>query len=183
MTASSRVPYALHWDVVTGDAARARTGDDRQLLAIWPVPVQPDSAFRIAGVTEFGAPDTGWERNTSMTVDRLLAALATHGPPRLLSVPVKRRWPLHLRLFISEQDLPLPEQVKVPMSSAAALPCAVAFGESGVMLRTEAGRAIWWVELPIGADSAAFVAQVAGGLPVVQTSLAWEHLLRTACGP
>lgn len=183
MSASSRAPFTVHWEVVTGDAAHARTGGDRQLLAIWPAPVRADVAFERAGVTDFGSHDAGWERNTSMTVDRMLAALTTYGPARLLSAPAKRRWPLYLRLFISERDLPLPEQVKVPMFSATALPCEVAFGDAGVSLRTGSGRAIWWVELPIGADSAAFVAQVAGGLPVVQTSLAWEHLLRTACGP
>jgi hypothetical protein len=183
MSESSRAPFTVHWDVVTGALAHARTGDDRQLLAIWPTPVRADAAFQAAGVTAFGAQDAGWERNTSMTVDRMLAALSTYGPARLLSVPAKRRWPLYLRLFISEHDLPVPEQVKLPMFSATASPCEVAFGAVGVSLRTGSGRAIWWVELPISAASDAFVAQIAGGLPVVRTSLAWEHLLRTGCGP
>lgn len=180
MSASARAPFTVHWDIVTDDAAFARTADGHQLLAIWPAPVRADVAFQTAGVTEFGAQDAGWERNTSMTVDRMLAALGAHGPPRLLSAPLKRRFPMFLRLFISEQELPLSEQVKMPMFSAAALPCDVAFGESGVSLRTASGRAIWWVQLPLGADSAAFVAQIAGGLPVVRTSLVWEHLLQTS---
>jgi hypothetical protein len=115
-----------------------------------------------------------------MTVDRMLAALTTYGPARLLSVPAKRRWPLYLRLFISENDLPLPEQVKLPMFSATASPCEVAFGDAGVSLRTGSGRAIWWVELPSEADTEAFVVQIAGGLPVTRTSLVWDHLLKAS---
>lgn len=178
MSASGLLPYTVHWDVVTSATARERTGDARHLLAIWPAPVNADVCFERAGFTDFGDQDAGWERNTQMAVGRLLTQLGTYGAPKLQSVPLRRKWNLFLRLFISEQELPLSEQVQIPMHQDSVPECVVAFGDAGVSLRTGAGHALWWVELPRGADAAAFVRGVAGGLPVVQTSLAWEHLLR-----
>jgi hypothetical protein len=177
MSRGARSPFTIHWDVVTIAKAHERTGNERVLLAVWPAPVNPDACFEAAGFTVFGDGDAGWERNTAMTVDRLLSALTAHGVPRLISVPRKRSWPLYLRLFISEGELPLPEQVKAPMFSDSVPPCEVQFGSDGVSLRTGAGHALWWVELPVAVDAAAFVSQVAGGLPVERTTLAWEHLL------
>ena len=84
---------------------------------------------------------------------------------------------MFLRLFISEQELPLSEQVKAPMFSDSVPGCEVQFGSAGVSLRTGGGNALWWVELPAGADAGGFVSTVANGLPVVRTSLAWEHLI------
>ncbi len=177
MSASGHSPYTIHWDQVTIAAARECTGDTRQLLAIWPAPVNADVCFEQAGFTEFGDQDTTWERNTSLTVDRVLAVLSAHGPAMLTSVPLRRHFPLYLRLFISERDLPLSEQVKAPMFSDSVPQCVVQFGDAGVSLRTGAGHALWWVELPVSADAAAFVARVSGGLPMVRTTLRWEHLL------
>ena len=173
----ARSPFTIHWDVVTTATARERTGDARVLLAIWPAPVNHDAGFAAAGFTDFGVGDAGWERNVSMSVGRLLTALQAHGPARLVSVPQKRSWPMFLRLFISEQELPLSEQVKAPMFSDAMPGCEVQFGSAGVSLRTGAGHALWWVELPAGADAGEFVSEIAAGLPVVRTSLAWEHLV------
>lgn len=177
MSRGAGSPFTIHWDVVTIAKARERTGDGRVLLAVWPAPVNPDACFEAAGFTDFGDGDAGWERNTAMTVDRLLSALTAYGVPQLISVPLKRSWPLYLRLFISEQELPLPEQVKGPMFSDSVPACEVQFGDAGVSLRTGAGHALWWVELPVVVDVAVFVSQVAGGLPVQRTTLAWEHLL------
>ncbi len=177
MNTVARSPFTIHWDVVSTATARARTGDARVLLAIWPTPVTHDARFAAAGFTDFGVGDAGWERNVSMSVGRLLTALQAHGSARLVSVPQKRSWPMLLRLFISEQELPLSEQVKAPMFSDAVPGCEVQFGSAGVSLRTGGGHALWWVELPAGADAGGFVSTVADGLPVVRTSLAWEHLI------
>ena len=155
------MPYTLHWDLVTTDAARIRTGDDRHLVAIWPSP---------------GAQDAAWERNTWMTIDRLLASLGAHGTATLASAPLTRRFPLMLRLFISEKELPLSEQVKMPMFDASVPPCEVRFGNEGVSLRTGAGRALWWVELPVSVAATDFIAEVAAGLPVMRTSLPIDDL-------
>jgi len=177
MNNAARSQFTIHWDIVTTATARERTGDARVLLAIWPAPVNHDAGFAAAGFTDFGVGDAGWERNVSMSVGRLLTAMQAHGPVRLVSAPQQRSWPMFLRLFISEQELPLSEQVRVPMFSDSVPACEVQFGDAGVSLRTVGGHALWWVELPAGANVAAFVSGIAAGLPVVRTSLAWEHLL------
>lgn len=177
MSRDGRTPYTMHWDVVRTPAARERTGEQRQLVAIWPAPVRHDRGFEAAGFTDFGAHDAGWERNTDMATARLIEALGRHGAPQLRSVPLKRKWSLFMRLFISPHDLPLPQQIGAPMHDDGVPECHVAFGEAGVSLRTRGGHAVWWVELPVSEDASALVQSVAGGLPVFRTALAWEHLL------
>jgi hypothetical protein len=179
----------LHWSPVGAPAGCAGPPVGCQLLALWPAPVNPDACFEEAGFTDFGDNDDAWDAASSALIDRLLAALAAHDAPRLLSPPLRQGRNWHRRLLAAlrlgagaDAALPLKTQIEMPMQWDSLPRCQIAFGDRGVALHAGDGHVLFWVVLPGSdvRDAAAFVCLAAGALPVVQTALHWECLLPKA---
>lgn len=166
----------VHWSRVDDASSEA---DGPVVYAIWPSPVNPDVCFAAAGFTDFGDREDEWD---AAMVDRLLAEMCAFGAPRLLSEPLFPQVPLLYRLFTRPDALPLKDQVMLPMLWDSCPDCVVAFGDAGATVRTGFGHVIFWVTLPAGAvprgeEAPAVVVRVAGGHPLVRTTLVWAPLL------
>ena len=172
-------PFTVHWSPVSIDSARRYSAGGLQLFALWPSPVNPDVCFREAGFRDFGDGDENWDIHADGLLTRLLAELSCHGMPRLTSKPAERRQPWYRSLFAKPEPFDFREQIELPLHRDDAPDCVVAFGESGVSLRTGNGHHIFWIVLPEH-KSASFtdmVSRVAGSHPIARTDLRWECLV------
>jgi hypothetical protein len=169
--------FAVHWSAV--DHASAAAPEGLQLFALWPSPVNGDECFRDAGFTEFGDSDALWEATAEVLLSRLLIVLEGYGEPRLVSEPLLPRPPWY-RLDLGEPPpLPLREQIALPMYDDSLPDALVAFGNSGVTLRTGCGHHLFWIAWPL-ADAPAFpqlAADLAEPYAAHRTRLKWVCLL------
>lgn len=166
--------FTVHWSQVSAGGP-----DGRTLFALWPAPMNDDACFRDAGFTDFGDGDELWDVQAGELLSRLLAELTGFGAPRPMSEPVERNRPLFSRLFSPPAPLTLREEIEARTISDEFPACAVAFGESGVTLRTADGHHIFWVALP-HAEAASFtqaLSRISGEHPLVRTDLKWDRLL------
>lgn len=169
--------FTLHWSPLDPAQSGGTLGAGLQLLGIWPSPVNPDACFAAAGWTEFGDQDAAWETDAAAFQTRLLTTLETQfGTPQLLSPPLRasRKW-------WSRQPaplLPLAEQVGLPMDWDHLPDCLLAFGTSGISLRTGNGHHLYWLTLPQTVEPAAWLSVVAGDLPLRRGEMRWAALLQ-----
>jgi len=166
-------PFTIHWSPAPGAA------DGMELFALWPSPMNDDVCFREAGFTEFGDGGENWDADAERLLTRLLETLSTYGPPRLMSKPTEKHQPWYRRLFTKPEAFGLRQQIELPIQWDELPDCVVAFGESGVSLRTGSGHHIFWIRLP-HSDAPQFsslAGQVAAPHPIVRTQLRWECLV------
>lgn len=172
--------FTLHWSAVAGTQAQFFVPAGYQLLAIWPSPVNPDACFEAAGFTDFGDQDVAWDKQADTLRERLLVALRHYGAPRLLSVPLHPKKPWWS--WSTPEPLSLPEQVSLPQYWDNLPECVLAFGESGVQLRTGQGHHLYWLTLPDTLDLPAFAVQLAEAHPCRKTPLRWCALRGRSTG-
>lgn len=165
--------FTIHWSPVPGSA------DGKELFALWPSPMNDDACFREAGFTDFGDGDESWDAEAESLLTRLLAALSSYGPLHLISEPAERRQSWFRRLFTRAEVFDLRHQIELPIQWDELPDCVVAFGDSGVSLRTGCGHHIFWITLPCREASSfpSLVSRVASSHPTIQTELRWECLL------
>ncbi|HSU54915.1 MAG TPA: hypothetical protein VLT36_12730 [Candidatus Dormibacteraeota bacterium] len=166
--------FTVHWSPVP-DAA----SDTHTLYAVWPSPVTEDVCFREAGFTDFGDGDEHWEGDAAGVLSRLLDELGGFGIPQLASEAVEKHRSLFQRLLGRAEPLSLREQIQARAVYDEFPDCVIAFGDSGVTLRTGNGHHIFWISLR-GPDAPRFaeaLPRIAGEHPLVRTDLRWEHLL------
>jgi hypothetical protein len=171
--------FTVHWSQVGGDAARRYASEGSMLFALWPSPVNHDVCFGEAGFTAFADGDETWDAHANGLLTRLLAELSSYGQPHLVSKPAERHRPWYRRPFSTPESFDLREQIELPIQWDELPDCVVAFGESGVSLRTGSGHHIFWIVLPQreGSAFASMVDRVAASHPVVRTELRWESLV------
>ena len=177
--------FTIHWSHVLGDCARRYAAEGSGLFALWPSPVKCDGCFRNAGFTDFADSDEQWDAQAADLLSRLLAELSSFGPPRLVSVPAKKQWSLIDRIFRQPDPIDIREQIEAPIQWDELPDCIVAFGESGVVLRTGLGHYLFWIVLPnVESDSfEALARRVANSHPLARTELKWEHLIPNSVVP
>lgn len=162
----------VHWSPVRPEENGA------ELFALWPAPVNDDVCFREAGFTDFGDADDRWDVAAEGVHDRLLGILSRYGEPTLLSKPVERARSWFQRLFRKAETFGISEQIMVPIMWDSQPDCVVAFGSSGVKLRTGNGHHIYWVTVPatcrVPFREVAY--EAAGPHSLVKTNLRWEYL-------
>ena len=166
-------PFTVHWSPVPGAT------DGAELFALWPSPMNDDVCFREAGFTDFGDGDESWDTDAESLLTRLLEELGSYGLPRLKSKPAERHQSWYRRPFTKDEAFNLRQQIELPMQWDELPDCIVAFGESGVSLRTGRGHHIFWITLP-HSDAPSFLSlagRVAASHPIVRTVLRWERLM------
>lgn len=166
-------PFTVHWSPVPGGT------EGMALFAIWPSPTNDDVCFRKAGFTDFDDGDERWDADAESLLTRLLEALVSYGPARLMSEPAEEHRSWFRRWFANAEVFDLRQQIALPIQCDALPDCIVAFGESGVSLRTGSGHHIFWITLP-HAEASSFptlARRVAASHPMVRTELRWEHLV------
>ena len=166
-------PFTIHWSPVPG----APDGGD--WFALWPAPMNDDVCFREAGFTDFGDGDESWDADAESLLTRLLEELSRYGTPRLMSEPAEKHRSWYHRLFATAEVFDLRQQIELPIQWDELPDCIVAFGESGVSLRTGSGHYIFWITLP-HCDGSSFpnlVARVASSHPIDRTELRWDCLI------
>jgi hypothetical protein len=166
-------PFTIHWSPVPGALA------GMELFALWPSPMNDDICFREAGFTDFDDADESWDVNAAGLLTRLLEALSNYGPPRLMSEPATKHQPWYRRWFTKSEEFDLRRQIELPILWDQLPDCIVAFGESGVTLRTGTGHHIFWVTLPHFAASSfpALAGRLAASHPIARTELRWDGLV------
>jgi len=171
--------FTVHYSQVGGDVARRYASEGSLLFALWPSPVNHDVCFREAGFTDFADGDETWDAHADGLLTRLLAELSSYGQPHLVSKVAERHQPWYRRPFSTPESFDLREQIELPIQWDELPDCVVAFGESGVSLRTGSGHHIFWIVLPQreGSAFASMVDRVAASHPVVRTELRWESLV------
>jgi hypothetical protein len=171
--------FAIHWSPVPTPRATSNLPSGFRLLALWPSPVNHDACFRDAGFTEFADNDADWSIRADALLDRLLAELARHGEPRLVSEPIRGAQPWLLRPFRRSPVVDLQRQITLPIQWDSLPDCVVAFGGQGATLRAGNGHHLFWLTLPAGEalDDQDLMRRIAGDEPCFQTSLRWEFLL------
>ncbi len=165
--------FTVHWAPVS------RGGDGEELFALWPAPMNDDACFRSAGFTDFGDADESWDANANRVLDRLLSMLSCYGQPALMSKPVERAQSWLQRLLRKAEVYELREQIELPIQWDELPDCVVAFGHSGITLRTGKGHPIFWIAVPAECEMkfSDVAHQVAGSHPLVRTDLRWDRLL------
>src|SRR5687767_14897383 len=123
-------PFTIHWSPVPS------APDGVELFALWPSPMNDDVCFREAGFTDFGDGDENWDADAQSLLTRLLDALSSYGPPRLMSESAESHQSWYRRLFTKAEVFDLRQQIELPIQWDELPDCLVAFGESGVSLRT-----------------------------------------------
>jgi hypothetical protein len=123
--------------------------------------------------------DEAWSIRAGALLERLLAELARHGEPRLVSEPIQAAQPWLLRPFRPSRVVDLREQITLPIQWDSLPDCVVAFGGQGAALRAGNGHHLFWLTLPRGEalDDQHLMRRIAGDEPCFQTSLRWELLL------
>lgn len=166
-------PFTIHWSPVPNIT------DGIKLFALWPSPMNDDVCFREAGFTDFGDADESWDANAAGLLTRLLDALSNYGPPRLMSEPAVKYQPWYRRWFTKLEVFDLRRQIELPILWDQLPDCIVAFGESGVSLRTGNGHHIFWIILPQSAAPSfpALASRLAASHPIARTELRWEGLV------
>ena len=165
--------FTVHWSPVS----RAENG--AELFALWPAPMNDDVCFRAAGFTDFDDADYSWDANADAVLDRLLGILSHYGQPALISKPAERAQSWLQSLFRKAEVFGMREQIVVPMNWDGLPDCVVAFGSSGITLRTGKGHHIFWITVPAecAMKFSDVAQQVAGSHPLLRTDLRWDRLL------
>ena len=167
--------FTVHWSRIPN-----KTKNDSELFALWPSPVNADACFREAGFSIFGDGDEHWDDYASELLTRLLDELKKFGAPRLTSEPIEKHQSLLQRLLNrTEPPLSLREQIEARTVNDEFPDCVVAFGDSGVTLRTGNGHHVFWIAVP-NTDTAKFaesLPSVAGEHQFFRTDLKWDCLL------
>jgi hypothetical protein len=164
--------FTIHWSPVP-DAA-----DGMALFALWPSPMKINVCFQEAGFTDFGWANEHWNADAENMLIRLLEALGHYGQPRLIIAPLEKYRPWYCRLFAKSKFIgDLHQQIELPMHWSDVEDCVVAFGKSGVSLRTSDGIHVFWITLP-KAKASSFpdlVDHVASWHPSIHTTLRWDR--------
>lgn len=178
MTLAVPPTFQVHWSLVPAGEATSLVSPGYRLLAIWPAPVNHDACFAAAGFTLFGDNDENWDRAAERLLWRIIETLSRVGTVKLMSEPLKRNPPWHLRLLQAGRELPLLQQALLPMEWDSLPPFHARFGDGGVALRTGGGHFLLWISLPdIETEISEFIKRIAGPETVVETRLRWGALL------
>jgi hypothetical protein len=143
-------------------------------VAVWPSPVDHDRCFETAGFTAFADSDDAWGSDFSALIRDVVHSLSSYGEPRLVTghIPVRRRSWRRRRETAS-----LLEAITCAATDDSLSRCVVEFGDPAcARLIASDGHPILWVALPPGLDPEAWVAKLARGRPVQETSLKWSAL-------
>ena len=167
--------FTVHWSQASDNYLGGNV-----LFALWPSPMTADVCFQEAGFTDFGDGDEQWETHANELLSRLLDELGKFGAPNLTSEPVERQQSLFERLFKKTEPLSLRDQIKVQTVYDEFPDCVVAFGESGVTLRTGNGHHVFWVSMPHvnAAQFTEILGKISGEHPLIRTDLKWNCLLQ-----
>jgi hypothetical protein len=170
--------FEIHWCEVPppGDAPLVQQRE--QLLALWPAPVNADECFKAAGFTDFEDSDESWDNEATALLSRVIEALKVYGPPQLKSQALSTKVPWFKRRFSAPSELPLLEQLELPMHWDSLPSCVVNFGSAGASVRTGNGHVLMWVTLPEATleGCKAFASGVAASHPLFRTPLKWSYL-------
>src|SRR5260221_2903878 len=165
--------FTVHWSQILD-----QTPNGLELFALWPSPMTADVCFREAGFSRFGDGDEDWESHAKELLTRLLCELEKYGEPSLTSEPIERHQSLLKRFFIKNKPLSLREQIEARTVYDEFPDCVVAFGSSGVSLRTGNGHHIFWIAVPHtkAAEFVKTLPQIAGEHEFIRTDLKWDRL-------
>lgn len=167
---------ALHWANL-GTKAHPLEG---QLFALWPAPVQHDRCFAAAGFTDFSDGGEAWDEDYERLIAVVLAVLGEHGQASVHAEALEKRPGLLERLRLRRAEVATPLQQLLWADFDDNSPIRVAFGAPAraFVQRSDGHEILWiWLHRDLAATWPALLGRAAGDVPVVQTDLAWDHLL------
>ncbi|MBE3123248.1 MAG: hypothetical protein IMZ65_00410 [Planctomycetes bacterium] len=184
----TRAIQAVCWDVFRPLEGADDWAPGRDVLAVWPSPVNADACFSAAGFEEFTDPDDQYDREWQEMIAHSLDYLGRFGCPKVRraaevyeNLPLLQRWLNRLRFLPGTRrvDLPIVEQMDLVTTDDRFGNVAVEFGqESRVLLKAGHGHPILFVQfaVPCGTAIEDFVRQVAEERPVSRRMLDWSKL-------
>lgn len=174
----------IHWGTVGSRLWREQPGS---LFALWPEPIDYDACFKQAGFECFLDSDEAWDKDFDSILNRVLAALSTHGVVTVVGDPPLWHQALVDRLLRRPgPELSLPEQLALVATDDQFAPCHVEFGSPpcAAIFVADGHPIVWiWLHETVVPTWAKTLVAISSGRDVVETTLQWEHLLPTLSLP